>query len=156
MLEKKESLTVNRYGNLWRFVPLILWTFVIFYSSTGNASMAKTSRFLRPLLELLFSSEETIYFANFIIRKIAHLSYYALLAALAVFAFIGSPFEWLRKNWFWASLGLVLIIATIDEIHQSFEPSRVGSASDVLLDCIGGLVALLLIKFFSSFAGNDN
>jgi VanZ family protein len=147
-----ENVTSVRHGRWWRFVPLILWICIIFYSSTGNASMARTSRFLRPLLEMLFSSEDTIHWANVIIRKIAHLAYYAVLAGLAGFALVGSPLSWLRKNWFWSSFVLVLIVATIDEINQSFDPSRIGSVSDVLLDCVGGLAMLLFLKFLSSFA----
>jgi VanZ family protein len=134
-----------RHRNWWRFIPLILWICVILYSSTGNASMAKTSRFLRPLLEMLFSSEDTIYWVNVFIRKSAHLIYYAILAGFAAFAFVRSPFDWLRKNWFWASFGVVLLIASIDEFNQSLNPTRSGLFSDVVLDCVGGLVMLLLI-----------
>lgn len=143
-----------RHGRLWRFVPLILWIGVIFYSSTGNASMAKTSGFLRPWLEMFFTSEDTIYLANVIIRKIAHLTYYALLASFTVFAFLGSPFEWLRKNWFWSGLGLVFVIASIDEFIQSFYPSRAGVFSDVILDCIGGLCVLLTVSVFRHFTSS--
>lgn len=149
ILIMEEAQNPNWHGRLWRFVPLILWIFVIFYSSTANASMGQTSRFLRPLLETLFSSEETIYWANVIVRKIAHISFYGFLALLAFYAFIGSPFDRLKRNWFWSVFGLVLIIATIDEIHQSFVPSRAGSPMDVLLDCIGGLIVLLIIRFFN-------
>lgn len=143
MIEEKNSNSI-RHGRWWRFVPLILWICVILYSSTGNASMAKTSRFLRPLLEMLFASEDTIYWANVIIRKIAHLTYYSLLAGLAAFAFVGSPVDWLKKNWVWASFGVVLLIASIDEINQSLNPTRSGLFSDVILDCVGGLVMLSL------------
>ena len=113
--------------------------------------MAKTSGFLRPLLEALFSSEDTIYAVNVVIRKIAHLTYYALLASFAVFAFLGSPFEWLQKNWFWSVLGLVFVVACIDEFIQSFYPSRAGVFSDVILDCIGGLCILLTVSIFRRF-----
>jgi VanZ family protein len=152
----EENSVANRHGRWWRFVPLIVWICVILYSSTGNASMAKTSRFLRPLLEMLFSSEETIYWVNVIIRKIAHLTYYALLGGLATFAFVGSPLDWLRKNWFWASFALVLVIATIDEINQSFDPSRIGSVTDVLLDCVGGLVILLISYYLIKFRRKES
>lgn len=117
--------------------------------------MAKTSRFLRPLLEFFFTSEETIHWANVVIRKIAHLTYYGILAGLATFAFVGSTFDWFRKNWFWSSLALVLIIGSIDETIQSFDPSRIGSVSDVLLDCLGGLIILLFFKFFNPFVQNN-
>lgn len=117
--------------------------------------MVQTSRFLRPLLESIFSDENTIYLVNVIIRKIAHLAYYALLAGLAVFAFVGSPFDWLKKNWFWASFALVFIVGSIDEFNQSLNPTRAGTVSDVLLDCVGGLIILLIIKIFVSFAKNN-
>ena len=148
MIEEKEKSSLVWHRRLWRFVPLILWIVVIFYSSTGNASMAKTSRFLRPLLEMLFSSEDTIYWANVIVRKSAHLAYYAILAGTAAFAFVGSPIDWLKRNWFWASFGVVLLIASIDEINQSLNPTRSGLFSDVILDCVGGLVMLSLFYLF--------
>jgi len=155
MTEEKETLNSARSGSWWRFLPLLLWIAVIFYSSTGNASMAKTSRFLRPLLEMFFSSEDTIHLVNIIIRKIAHLAYYSILAAATLFAVIGSPFDWLKRNWFAASFVTVLVIATIDEIIQSFDPSRIGSVSDVLLDGVGGLIILFFFKFFRPFAKNN-
>lgn len=139
----EEQVVTSRHGRWWRFVPLILWICVIFYSSTGNASMSHTSRFLRPLLEQIFSSENTIYWANVIIRKIAHLTYYALLGGFSAYALIDAPLNWLKKNWFCLSLIFVYLIATADEYHQSLVPSRVGSVIDVLLDCIGGLAVIL-------------
>lgn len=154
-MAEKNSTSATWHGKLWRFVPLILWICIIFYSSTGNASMAKTSRFLRPLLEFFFSSEDTIHIANIVIRKIAHLAYYGVLAGLATFAFIGSPIDRLKKNWFWVSFAVVLVIASIDELNQSFDPTRIGSVSDVLLDCVGGLAILLLVKLFKSFVQNN-
>lgn len=152
MIEEEKSNSI-RHGRWWRFVPLILWICIIFYSSTGNASMAKTSRFLRPLLEMLFSSEDTIYLANVIIRKIAHLAYYSILAGFAAFAFFGAN-EWLKRNWLIASFILVLTIASIDEFNQSLNPTRIGSISDVLLDCVGGVTMLLISYFLIRFRQN--
>lgn len=154
MIEEKNSNSI-RHGRWWRFVPLILWICVIFYSSSGKASMANTSRFLRPLLEMIFSSEETIYLANVIIRKIAHLAYYAILAGFAAFAFRGINI-WLKKNWLIASFILVLTVASIDEFNQSFDPTRIGSISDVLLDCVGGLTMLSICYLFFRFRQTRN
>ena len=117
--------------------------------------MVKTSGILRPFLELFFSSEENIYWANVLIRKLAHLSYYALLAFLVFFSLSGISVEKIRRNWFWLSFAAVFIIASLDEIHQAFEPSRVGSLSDVLLDCAGGFIMLVVIKVFTSFIKNN-
>lgn len=117
--------------------------------------MANTSRFLRPLLEMIFSSEETIYLANVIIRKIAHLAYYAVLAGFASFAFFGAN-GWLKRNWLIASFILVLTIASIDEFNQSFDSTRIGSVSDVLLDCVGGSAMLLISYFLIRFREKRN
>jgi len=35
-------------------------------------------------------------------------------------------------------------VASLDELHQSFLPNRTGIPSDVLLDCSGAVVILLL------------
>ena len=42
-----------------------------------------------------------------------------------------------------ALLGTTLV-ASADEFHQSFLPNRTGVPSDVLLDCCGALVLLLI------------
>jgi VanZ family protein len=39
-------------------------------------------------------------------------------------------------------LSLVLVIAVLDEINQSFNPARTGSPVDVLIDLAGGGTAL--------------
>jgi VanZ family protein len=40
---------------------------------------------------------------------------------------------------------LCALVATIDEVHQHFVPSRTGSPYDVLLDAAGSTVAMLLL-----------
>ncbi len=48
------------------------------------------------------------------------------------------------RNALLALLGTALIAST-DEIHQTFLPNRTGMPSDVLIDCIGALTQLLLV-----------
>ena len=66
---------------------------------------------------------------------------------------------WLRAWWmtlpksqFFTDAGLALLgtalIASCDEIHQTFLPNRTGSAWDVLLHCTGALVLELLVYLF--------
>ena len=47
-----------------------------------------------------------------------------------------------RLGWF-ALMGTA-IVASMDELHQYFIPSRTGKASDVLLDSTAGLIFLLI------------
>lgn len=128
----------TRRGWLWSFAPLFLWIGVIFYLSSSSGSMTETSRFVRPLLEFLFPSatEDVLLNYHFYIRKLAHITEYAILGFLAMRAFLGtaSPFAI-------ASI-IVVLVAAADEFNQSFQSSRTSSAGDVLLDCIGGMLAI--------------
>ena len=129
-----------RSGWLWSFAPLFLWISVIFYLSSSSGSMTETSRFVRPLLTFLFPSatEDVLLNYHFYIRKLAHITEYAVLGFLAVRAFPGTTSAFAI-----ASLTVVLVAAA-DEFNQSFQSSRTSSAGDVLLDCFGGMLAICL------------
>jgi VanZ family protein len=134
-------------ARFFRYAPLILWIGIIFYLSSGQASMSQTSRFIRPLLEFLFPAtpQETLVIYHGYIRKLAHFTEYAILGFLAARAFSSSSIRVLRKYWFAFSFLLVTLIASIDETNQSFLPSRTGSIYDVLLDVSGGLTMALIL-----------
>jgi len=126
------------------FTPLILWIAAIFFMSSDQGSMPATSRIIRPLLEFLFSAspEESLQFYHFLIRKSAHFTAYAILALLAIRAFRRSD---KRIGGAILSLVLVLIVACLDEINQSFNSNRSGSIYDVLLDLVGGIFAISVV-----------
>jgi VanZ family protein len=42
---------------------------------------------------------------------------------------------------------LCAVVATVDEVHQHFVPSRTSSPYDVLLDTTGAAVAMLLLTW---------
>jgi len=145
-MESKQTVWRGRF---FRYAPLILWIGVIFFLSSGQGAMSNTSRFIRPLLMFLFpdASEETLTFYHGLIRKLAHPTVYAVLAFFAARAFRFSPRPLLRKYWFPVSLGLVISVAALDELNQSFLASRTVSAFDVGLDTLGGL-SMLTVLFF--------
>lgn len=68
---------------------------------------------------------------NHFIRKLAHFVLYALMGALC--------YLWLcrRQNGVTTALSIVLLYASLDELHQTFVPGRTGRITDVLLDCTG-------------------
>ena len=150
MLEKPREF-FQRHGRLARYAPLVLWIVVIFFMSSGEASMQQTSRFIRPLLEFLFPNAPaaTIELYHGFIRKCAHFTEYGILALLASAAFFKSSKHLVRHYWYSAALGLVLLVASLDEFNQSFEPSRTSSPWDVLLDCFGGLVIVSIFWLLS-------
>ncbi len=140
-------------GRIFRYAPLIVWIGVVLFASTGAASMSETSRFIRPLLHFLFPNtpEEILTVYHGCIRKLAHLTEYAVLAFLAARAFSKSSKNPLRNYWFVFAFFVVLVVACADESNQSFNPSRTGSPYDVLLDCTGGAWMILIFYLTKKF-----
>ena len=125
------------------YAPLVIWIGVIFFLSSGQGSMTRTSLIIRPILEFFFPSapEETLLFYHGIIRKIAHFTEYAILGILACRAFAAT--DSVRKYFVLIAMGVVLLVAGSDEFNQSFNPERTGSPIDVLIDAAGGALAVL-------------
>jgi len=129
------------------YAPLFFWLSVIFYLSSGSGSMAETSRIFGPLIQFFFPSadEAFIQIVHAAIRKSAHVAEYAVLAALASRALLKSTVGWFRDKWPLWALSLVAVVASVDEINQSFNSQRTGSIGDILLDISGGLLAVTFI-----------
>jgi len=136
------ALTIQR---ALRYGPVLFWIGLIWLASTQGFSAGNTSRIIRPLLLWLFPdiAEQQIATVHLVTRKAAHFIEYAILAFLARRAFITSSRDFLREHWFALSLGVVALVAAIDELHQSLVPSRTGSVYDSAIDLTGGLVMLL-------------
>ena len=85
-----------------------------------------------------------------VLRKTVHFAGYAILAWLAALAFRNSSFFLVNDYWHVLAFGVTLVVASADEIRQYFDPDRVGSVSDVALDCLGGVAAIFVFWIFSS------
>ena len=111
--------------------------------------MEQTSLIIRPVLKFLFPSaaDVTIDLYHGYIRKSAHFIEYAMLAFLAFRAVSGSSAGLLRRLRMLVPVFFVALVASIDEFHQSFVPSRTSSVLDVLLDVSGGVFAVLVCWF---------
>jgi len=131
-----------------RYLPLLVWLAFISFASSDSFSAGNTSRIIGPLILWLFpnTTPETLSVVQFITRKLAHLTEYAILGFLAARAFRSSPRPAIHNRWFLISLTLIVVYALIDEYHQSFVPSRTASIYDSLIDMAGGLTALLIIR----------
>jgi VanZ family protein len=128
-------------------MPAIVWMALIFIGSTDLLSAEHTSRFLIPFLRWLDPqiSLVTLNAMQTAIRKLGHLSEYAILAALFWRALRGGK-AWNAKRSILFALvwGACAIFAASDEFHQSFVPSRTSSANDVLIDICGALIGLAI------------
>jgi VanZ family protein len=146
--ESKWPRRIKRYG------PLLAWIVLIFFFSSTAASASQTSRIIEPILRFIFSSasDETIRQYHFFIRKCAHFTEYAILAFWAVQAWQQAHYPALRNYRYLLAVLLVLLIASIDEFNQSFEPTRTSSVWDVGLDTLGGASMALLLKLIEVFS----
>lgn len=129
-------------------MAVLVWMGVIFMASTDTLSAAHTSRLIEPLLRWLFSnrlSPTTFEEIHFYIRKLGHVTEYAILAAL-VWNALRRSFPAFREAFVGRLAALfAACYAAADEFHQSFVPSRTASVRDVLIDVSGALLGLVLV-----------
>ena len=79
---------------------------------------------------------------EFVARKLAHFTEYALLTLLWWRALRGRGSA---SRVLAAAVAIAVAYAITDEYHQTFVEGRVGAVTDVLIDSAGALVAALLI-----------
>ena len=136
----------TRITHYW--IPVFLMLLVQFTFSTDAFSSDDTSRFIVPLLKLVMhnATPEQLGFWHHVIRKAAHVTEYCILGLLVYRAFKVD----ISKPWklSFLTVTFVAIAASLDEFHQSFVPSRGSSVFDVGWDCIGGLIAIMLLSIW--------
>jgi VanZ family protein len=125
--------------------PAVVWIGLITFESTDYMSAQNTGSILYDFLTRIFG-EINLYdflYWHHLLRKAGHVVGYAILGLLLLRGFRATLAS--RGSWtpVLAWLGTAFI-ATMDEWHQSFIPSRTGTPWDVLLDSVAGLAALLL------------
>jgi VanZ family protein len=110
--------------SIW--LPVILWAIVIFsFSSIPTAHVSE------------------IHWKDFIVKKSAHMTEYAIFTVLLYRAFLGSGVP-KKKSILYAFIVCVLY-AMSDEFHQSFTPGREPTLRDVGFDTIGSTIAIVSI-----------
>lgn len=143
----------HRREILKAWIAAILWLIVIAIESSAYLSAHNTSRILYPLLHFLFAVDRAHFETwHFFIRKSGHVIGYALLSFFLFRAWretLPSPrhLQWTLR---WAGIAVLLtaLVASLDEWHQSFIPSRTGRWQDVVLDSSAAVAAQLLLFFF--------
>ena len=151
-LRRPSAESLDRLGPVKRFlkiwIPALIGIGVIVAESQPTFSAANTSSWLRPIFEHLFGPFGTRAWEEFhhILRKSGHFTGYGTLCVLFVRAwlltFARNP-ALKTTVWRWKSWGFgvasTFLVASGDEFHQTFLPSRTGLFSDVILDTCGGI-----------------
>jgi VanZ family protein len=141
---------LRRFVRYW--MPALGWMVLIFLGSTDVLSAEHTSRFLVPFLHWLdpHLSIAAIVSIQTVIRKLGHVTEYAILAVLLWRALrSGQNLRSRMAILFFAVSIACAIFAASDEFHQSFVPSRTASAHDVMIDTCGALIGLLICLAFA-------
>ncbi len=128
-----------------RYTFAIAWTICVLLASSDAFSSQHTGGGLQWLVDSLTGhrlNELALEIVQFIIRKLAHLTEYGILGFLWFRAVRGEEGGW-RLRWSAIAVFIALAVATTDEIHQSFVPSRTASPLDVVIDVCGALLAQL-------------
>lgn len=126
--------------------PALIWVAIICVESTDLLSSENTGSLLYRLVTRLFGPVNLYDFLrfHFYLRKIGHVVGYGMLSLLLLRgwrATLDPARAWLGRVTLLAWLGTVFV-ASMDEWHQSYIPSRTGALHDVVLDSIAGLVFL--------------
>lgn len=132
------------------WIALILWLIVIAIESTTYLSAEHTSRILYPLFHFLFGIDYAGFQPwNFFLRKCGHVFGYGLLSILLFRAWRETLPEASDARWTfrWASIAVLgtAVVASLDEWHQSYIPTRTGTVHDVILDTCAGIAAQLAV-----------
>lgn len=143
-----------------KIIFIVLTTLMItfiFSHSLMNADLSggESGGVLEFLNNLLLFFKVPVAFTDFVVRKIAHFSEFAVLGFLVIIT-LNEYVAKINKNIFNA-LFITLFTAVIDESIQLFVPGRSGRVQDVIIDFCGSLVGItisLLILFLIDFVKN--
>lgn len=138
--------------------PVALMLLAIWRESTDGFSSTHTGALLRPITESIFGRLSDAHWdaAHHVLRKTGHFVGYGLLGVAWLRAWLltwSFPLrrrpagEWRSIAWKMA-LCCTCVVASLDELHQTWIPSRTGLATDVILDTIGATVLTGMVMTF--------
>jgi VanZ family protein len=134
--------------NAW--LPVLVGVAVIALESTELFGADHTGKPLRWLWEALFGHVTNAHWLVIhpLIRKSGHFLGYGFIGVAWLRAWwMTLPHSHFIEDTFLSLLGTSLI-ASLDELHQSYLPNRTGSPWDVLLDCSGALTLQLAVYIY--------
>ena len=140
----------RRLRLLW-YIPAVLWMVLIFRMSgqngtqSGSLSLRVTEEVVDVIEEVRQGGEEDrqqlISLLHTPIRKMAHMAEYAILSIFLMLAFSATMRSVPAIT---LSIPASFLYACSDELHQRFVLQRAGQFTDVLIDMVGVIAAVLL------------
>jgi len=144
-----EPLTSSAKRIIKVWLPSAAWLAVITVESTNLGSIEHTGHILFPIFQFLFHLDPARFAVwHMLLRKAGHVVGYFILSVL-LFRSWRATFPRLSTRWCfeWATVALLstVLVASLDEWHQSFLPSRTGTVRDVILDTAAALLAQIAL-----------
>lgn len=142
---------------LFGILTIITCIIIFIFSSQNGEKSGLTSRgFVRKIVEITGitndlneeEKEEVIENCQFVVRKLAHFSIYAILG-INILGFVNTYKNFKFKSQIEITLFSGFLYAVSDEFHQMFSGGRTASPKDVCIDTLGvlfGIGIFLLIK----------
>lgn len=127
MKNYKLNLINNNFVKYW--LPFFLWVGFIYYLSDQQS---------------LKSSLEPIW--DMILRKLAHLTEFAVLAFLL--SRLLSLYDIEGKKFWFIVLFVALFYSVYDEVHQSYVQGRYGTVRDMIIDFNGAFLGVISWSFY--------
>ena len=149
-------MTYASYSNVpqrnpWSaWIPALIWLGVIAVESTHWLASENTGRILHAVLSFFFGRIDPDAFdiIHAMLRKIGHVIGYGILSFL-LFRAWRTTLRPRNQAWdlLWAAVSFLMTaaVASLDEWHQSYLPSRTGTWHDVVLDSLAALSVQFLI-----------
>ena len=137
--------------SVWKaWIPALVWLGFITIESTSALSAENTAKVLYPFLHFLLGLDPFRFLTwHFVLRKTGHVIGYGTLSILLFRAWrVTIPVRdhpaW-SIVWARTAFSMTALVASLDEWHQTFLPSRTGTIRDVLLDSAAALAAQVLL-----------
>lgn len=137
----------------WLYLCITIMLFSGIYWFSSKDADTSTAQSDEVIIKLRLMTEEEINQhpekasdIRHIVRKSAHFTFYMLLG---IFTFL-TLYEFTYALGFSLLLGQIvtMILAGIDEYHQSFVPGRSMELTDVLIDGTGALLGIMMFYLF--------
>ena len=151
---------IRRSVLLQAWLPVFLFSCVFAAESTSCLGSNHTSQPLHNFLHSFLgaSIDRNWGFTHHVIRKVGHFAGYGTLSLVCFRGFrltLCNIVCRLRRSFAAHALAVLvtILVASADEIHQTFLPNRTGSFSDVLLDTAGAAAFQILLFMAMSLGG---
>lgn len=138
------------------WLPAICIAILISIFSTHYFASQETARVIIPVLRWLFpfASHHTLHLMHVGIRKLAHVTEFAVFSIAVFHGVRGNRSGW-RLDWALYTLLIAVAYAGLDEWHQSFVPVREARVRDVVIDATGAMLAQVFVWAYAKWHRNS-